>query len=331
MRKFPRLLLAVTLLVPSTLLAQTIEGSWNASFRSNRVHLNLRIDGARGYSNYGRTFPLSDLTALRRAGRDISFELRRPAGVLRFDGVGSETQASGMYEFTYDAGFRRSLEDMGFARLTAEDLFKLAMHNVSVDDVRYLQRNIRDGLDTRTLVRMLDHGADPEFVRGIYAAGFRTLSAEELTRTRDHGVDPDFIRGLRDQGIDLTLEEYIKARDHGVSVDYVREMRALGFRNDFAQLVRAKDHGVDAEYVREMADAGLRDLTLSHYIKLHDHGVSPDFAKSMVELGYKNIEADELRRLRDHGVTAGYVRRANQEAGRQLTVDQLIRLRSRGH
>src|SRR5688572_7295976 len=330
MRKLATLLTAVVLVAPVRLPAQSAEGSWNAEFRSSRVHLNIRMDTGPGFSNYGRTFPIDDLSALQRNGRNVTFELRRPAGVLRFEGVGSESRASGMYEFTADPAFKRSLESMGFSRLSGEDLFKLAMHSVSVEDVRYLQRNVRDGLNSRELVRMLDHGADVEFVRGIYAAGFTSLSSEELTRTRDHGVDADFIQELRAQDIKLTLDEYVRAKDHGVSPKYIRAMRDLGFRNDFEQLVRAKDHGVGPEFIREMTQAGLPELTLSHYIQLHDHGVSADFAQSMIEMGYKNIGADDLRRLRDHGVSPAWARRANKDAGRQLSVDELIRRRSRG-
>jgi hypothetical protein len=329
MSKLMVLLVSAALVAPP-LHAQVLEGSWNAEFRSARVHLNIRMEHGRGYSNYGRTFPMSELSAVQRDGRNISFELRRPAGVFRFQGVGSETRASGLYEFNFDPRFKASLEDLGFTRLAAEDLIKLAISAVSLDDVRYLRANVRDGIDTRTLIRMLDHGANPEFVRGIYAAGFSSLTAEQLVRTRDHGVDDDFIRGMRALDINLTLEEYVTARDHGVTPKFVRELRDLGFKNSFAQLVRAKDHGVDADYVREMSSAGLPELTLSDYIELHDHGVSPDFAFEIFELGYKNIEANDLRRLRDHGVTAAFTRRANKEAGRQLTVAELVRKRSRG-
>src|SRR5688500_1591893 len=109
MRKLATMLTAVVLGAPVTLFAQSVEGTWNAEFRSARVHLNIRFDAGRGFSNYGRTFPTAELTALNRSGRSVTFELRRPAGVLRFEGVGTDTRASGMYDFTADAGFKRSL------------------------------------------------------------------------------------------------------------------------------------------------------------------------------------------------------------------------------
>jgi hypothetical protein len=316
------------LALPTTLVQERLDGTWEAEFRASRVHLNVRMDQARGYSNYGRTVPMSELSALRRNGRSVSFELRRAAGVFRFEGVGDESKAAGRYEFTPDAQFRRSLEGLGISGLNPRRMVTLALGNVTLNDVRYLKQNVRGGFDAADLVRMIDHGADPEFVRGLNAAGFGSLSVEQLVRTRDHGVDPEYIDAMRKAGIRLTLTEYVTARDHGVTPQYVRGMRDLGFKNEFEQLLRARDHGVDAQFINDFSTAGLGDLTLSHYVELRDHGVTGDFALAMRELGYQNVSAGELIRLRNHGVTPAYVRKTNREAGRLLAVDELVRRRS---
>ena len=324
--------LALTaLLLPTTTFRQErLDGRWEAEFRSSRVHLNLRMERARGYSNYGRTIALAELANLRRDGRDVSFELRRPAGTFRFEGNGNAERAAGNYTFTPDANFRRALESAGLDDLTSMRMATLAINNVSVDDVRYLQRNVRGGFTTGELVRMLDHGAGPEFVREIYAAGFNGLSSQELTRTRNHGVDGEFIEGMRRHGIRLTLDQYIGARDHGVSPRYIGELKQLGFNNDFQQMLRARDHGVDAAFVSELSAAGLDGLTLAQYVKLRDHGVDGDFATGFRDLGYKNLTDEQLTRLRDHGVTAGYARRQNREANRTLAIEELIRRKDHG-
>ena len=331
MRSLAAVFVVGMLALPTLPQQDRSDGTWEAEFRATRMHLNLRIDRNQGYSNYGRTIPIADLSNFRRSGRNVSFELRRPAGVFRFEGVGSEDRAAGTYEFTSDVAFRRTLESNGFSGLDERRMLIVAIHNVTSDDVRYLQRGVRGGINTADLIRMLDHGAGPEFVRGVYAAGFSNLSADELTRTRDHGVDPEFIEGMRREGIRLTLDEYVRARDHGVDPRYIRALRELGFRNDFAQLVRARDHGVDARFVRDLSEAGLRDLTLSHYVELRDHGVTEDFVLGMRELGYTRLNASELIRLQNHGVTPAFVRRANRDAGRTLAVDELVDRKSRGH
>ena len=324
-----RTLAVALVLLPAPALAQEkLEGTWGAEFRSSRVHLNIRMDLMKGYSNYGRTYGLSELSNLRRDGRNVSFELRRPAGTFRFEGSGGETRASGRYVFVPDAGFRSSLESTGLNQLTGSRMATLAIHDVSLDDVRYLQRSVRGGFSSAELIRMLDHGAGPEFVREIHSAGFDGLTSEELTRTRDHGVDGDFIEGMRAHNIRLSLEEYIRARDHGVSPDFVSELRTLGFNNSFEQLVRARDHGVNAEFVRELKVAGHDNLPLAEYIRLRDHGVDGDYAYGFRELGYKDLTAEQLIDMRNHGVTATFARRQNREASRTLSPSELVRRRS---
>lgn len=334
MRWIPSVAMAAVLALPtsqpSRSLQEKLEGTWGAEFRAARVHLNLRMDRGRGYSNYGRTIPIADLIGLQRSGRSVRFELRRAAGNFRFEGSGNESQAAGSYQFSPDIAFRRALEGTGLRELNLERMATLAIHDVTLDDVRYLQRNVKDGFTTAVLVRMLDHGAHPAFVRELNDAGFKSLTAEELTRTRDHGVDGDFIRELRQIGIQLTLEEYVRARDHGMTPKYVRELRELGFANSFDQLMRARDHGVTAEFVRELSAAGHDGLTLAHYVEMRDHGVDPDYALAFRELGYRQLSSDVLIRLRNHGVSPAFARRHNREAGRLLDPQELIRRRSRG-
>jgi len=42
--------------------------------------------------------------------------------------------------------------------------------------------------DSESLVRMRDHGVDPEFIASLESAGYKNLGAEGLVRVRDHGV-----------------------------------------------------------------------------------------------------------------------------------------------
>ena len=237
--------LLMAALVAAGMPQETSEGSWEAEFRASRVHMNIRMDEGRGYSNYGRTMPLSDLAALRRDGRNVSFELRRAAGTFRFDGVGNDRNASGRYVFQTDAAYRRALDGLGVGGLSQRRMLTLAIHDVKLDDVRYLKRSVRGELDGAGLVRMLDHGADPEFVRGIYAAGFKDLSAEELVRTRDHGVTSDFALEMRELGYkDVSHSDLIRLRNHGVTVGYARRAnRELKRTLSVDELVRLRSRG----------------------------------------------------------------------------------------
>jgi len=301
------ILKAAAFLTVATLVAapapaqETLQGKWSGEF-TRRVVLNINTQlGDRGYSNYGRTFLRSELTDMARSGDRVRFRLVREAGVFVFDGEGGERNLSGTFTFTPSASYRQQLERMGFKGVTIDKLFVFAIGDLTIADVRYLDDATTDDITTTQLVRMVNHGVDVDFVKGIAAAGFTKLSTEELLRTRDHGVDPEYITAMRKHGIRLTLPDYIRAVDHGVSDDYVEEMRELGFDVDFDQLLQSRDHGVDGDFVREFAS-----------------------------LGYKDLSMSQLVRLRDHGVDGSFARRVNRDYGRQVGIDSLIRLRDRG-
>lgn len=280
---------------------EAIEGSWDAHFRPSMVQLNVRVERDR-IANFGRAFSILELTDLRRDRRAIGFEMRRDAGTFRFDGVTKDLRATGTFSFTPSTGFKRSLEKIGMKGAERHQMLTLAMHDVTLDDLRILQRTVHGKLTLPEVVRMLDHGATPHFVRDLSGVGFSKLTSNTLIRTRDHGVDADYIRGLRAAGLILSLDEYIKARDSGVTLAYVNELR----------------------------EVGLRDLCIGEYMKLRDHDVTAEFANSLFEMGYTNLDLDDLIRLRGQGITAAYARSANKLAGEVLSIDELIRSRSHG-
>jgi hypothetical protein len=293
----------VLLIAAGSLAAQDVlRGNWGAEF-GRRVHLNMRSDfGSRGgYSNYGRTFDRSELRELIINGDHISFRLVRDAGTLIFEGRGNDERGDGWFTFTPSQSYRDQLAKMGFSGLTPANLFVFAMGDLSVADVRYLETATSDDLSSADLVRMVNHGVTPEFVKGLADAGFKGLDSEELTRTRDHGVTPEFIVELRKNGYDMSLQEYVTARDHGVSEDYIAEMRQAGFKTGFESLKRAKDHGVDADFAQEFSELGYRDLTLGELVRLKDHGVSASFARRMNRKFGEMLGSNELVRLKDRG------------------------------
>ena len=280
---------------------EAIEGSWDAHFRPSMVQLNVRVERDRA-ANFGRAFSVLELTDLRRDRRAIGFEMRRDAGTFRFDGTTKDLRAAGTFSFTPSTSFKRSLEKVGLKGAERHHMLTLAMHDVTLDDVRGLQRTVHGKLTLPEIVRMLEHGVTPHYVRDLAGVGFSKLTSSTLIRTRDHGVDADYIRGLRAAGLILSLDEYIKTSNSGVTLAFVNELR----------------------------EVGLRDLCMGEYIKLREHDVTAEFANGLFEMGYTDLDLNDLIRLRDQGITAAYARSARKQAGEALSVDELIRSRSHG-
>jgi hypothetical protein len=152
------------------------------------------------------------------------------------------------------------------------------------------------------------------------------LTADQLIKMRQHGVNPDFIQEIRGLGFtDLNVDQLIKMRIHGVGPDFIEEMRGLGFSADVDALIKLRNHGVNAEFVQEMQELGFDRLPADQLVKLRTHGVTPDFIREMRDLGFTDDDVDELVKLRIHGVNGDFVRKM-----RELAEQQAFRVNAAG-
>lgn len=294
------MLLALLVTIP-ILTQDGVHGEFDAQFRQNSVYINVEVRTGRGTSNWGRTYPLSDLSEVKRSGKDIGFKLVHEAGVVTFKGEQDGSRAEGAFMFMPSKSYVQQLDKMGYNGLTDERIFALAMADLWVADIRFLELNTSDQLSITQIVRMANHGVSPEYVKAVGEAGYRNLDSDDLVR----------------------------ARDHGVTAQFIGEMKDLGFRPSLEDLIRIRDHGVDGDYVREIVALGFEKMSVSGYVRLRDHGVTSDYAQEVQQL-YKEIDAEQLIQLRDHGVSPSFIRRMNREYGKKLELRQLVRLRDMG-
>ncbi len=299
------LILALAVHAPPTteLRHAAVEGTWDGTFRPSLVHLYMRVERDRAVNIFGRTFVLDDLSDLRREKRVIGFEVRHQAGIFRFNGAAAEIRANGTFEFIPNAKYRKAVEKLGYGKPDRHDQLSFALHDVTLEDLRYLKRAVNRRLASGEVAKLLERGVTPEYIRALAGVGFNRLPPERLLRLRDIGIDASYITGLRAAGLKLaSLEEFIKARTADLT----------------------------PQYVKSLADMGLRNLTLNEYIALHDADVTAEYAASIFELGYQSSDVSDLVRMRQHGLTASYISKANKQAGELLDLNELVRYRTRG-
>ena len=201
--------------------------------------------------------------------------------------------------------------------LTPEEVFKLAIHDVSRSFIASMNKEgyVQPSLDE--LTRMRIHGVDASYVQGLRKAGYNNLSIGELVKTRIHGATPEFAcrgsgrpasassasrprkdahswrhagngpRVARAGYKDLRVDDVVKLKIHGATPEYIRQIRGVGYKDlALSDLVRMRIHGVSVEYVKESATripgragrgAGADE----------DHGVTPQFIKEVSAAGYK--------------------------------------------
>lgn len=316
------------------------QGQWMLERRDDRETIQLNFTWKRpdGKGHWGGDdVPLSrleGLTAAQLEGKPsaVRFEIRRDAGTFECEGRAGNGSGAGLYELRLDPTFAEGLRRRGIGAPTEAQQIRLAFADAGFALLDELKAQKYEKPDIATLVRMADHGVDPDYVNGMGKLGYRAPTLAGLVTLRDHGVDPHYIEGLRAAGFSgLELDELVRARDHGVDPRYLADMRSFGHGGlSLAEYIQLRDHGVDGAYVRGMAEAGHGDLSLSTLQRSRDHGVDPRYVREMAELGYRGLALEDLVRARDHGVDARYVRDMAAAGYKEVGLDDLIRARDHG-
>ena len=208
-------------------------------------------------------------------GAAFRFQIQRDAGSFACEGWFRAGKGSGHFIFTPSAGFVSDLRGFGYTGLSDEQVFSLAVHDVTRAYLRELARLGYKRVPYEQLIAMHIHGVTPAYIRALAALGHRNLDVDKLVAMRIHGVSPEGIRAFA----------------------------ALGYRGlDDDQLVAMRIHGVSPELVRELSAEGYKRVPADQLVAMRIHGVSPDFIRRLRKRGYDKLSVDELISLKIHGV-----------------------------
>ena len=314
-----------------------VEGTWRSDSdnywtRSNSerwVNIQLQREG----SNSGIGVPERDVPALadRRADGPIHFTLRRDAGAFDFTGRIADGRGRGDFTFTPDADFITGMGRLGYPRLTDEDVWRFAMHDITRDYVTGF-KNAGYQLDASDLIKSRIHGATPAFAQEMKAQGLGKLDIDDLVKMRIHGVTPESIKAMRDLGYkDLSIDKLVELRIHGVTPEFIKTFSDLGYKNlDAEDLVKMRIHGVTPQFIRDLNALGYKDLAIEDLVKLRIHGVTPEYIKQMRDAGFGGVKIDRLVQFRIHGVDEDLIRRAKAHGFNDLSADDLVDLAIHG-
>lgn len=310
-------LLAAASVIPAQ--ARELVGQWVASVPEKRPErlqfwLNFASNG-----NHGMQFDRSVFSGLTEAQIGsaarvpVQFELRREAGTLAFEGTFRNGNGAGEFTFAPNADYADRLRSLGveFApkkRDEAHELFALAIFDVSTRFIRSMQEiGYREPLETYQQFRIFD--VDPEYVRELAKVGFRDLSAAKLVETRIHGATPEYIREMRAAGNDLTLDEHIQSRIFQVSPEFAAEMARAGYPDaDHDMLVQFRIHGVTPGFVQELRELGYSRVPAQKLVEMRIHGVTPEFIRRVEAAGYRKVPIDKLVQMRIFDIEPEMVR-----------------------
>ena len=278
-----KLLLVVCLLAATAAPAEDLSGTWASQWSGSgeiSIHLNLQPTMSFGFSE-----PLSALKGLTAATLDsaspatAAFTLEREPGTLRMEGTFRKRRGSGVFDFTPNHGFGKTLAALGIQAQPSD-------------------------LDDKSLLLLTTTGISTARIRELRGMGLQIRTMEDVEAIAIHGITPDFVREMRSVGLtDLSLEDALALRIHGASAAYVREMTALGFGSpDKEKVVEWRIHGVTPKFVAELRELGYRDLSADQLVAMRIHGVTPKYIRDLRAAGFENIPAEKLVDMRIHGI-----------------------------
>ena len=300
-------------------------GQWTAERTEDGIQLQMSYrHGREGRSNHGKTYDLSELVGLS-TGSNVRFEMPRAAGTFHFQGRYDGELGEGTFTFQGNPSYIQEMSRIGY-RVDQDDLFKLALFDVSPAFVSELKAVGYDDLSLDKLIEFRIFEVTPRFIQDMAGLGYRDLPADKLVEFRIHGVNADEVRELAKVGLrDLSADRLVEFRIHGVRPELVRTMADAGYENLSAdKLVELKIHGATPEFARGMAELGYTDVSLDKLVEFRIHGVTPEFIREIAEAGHERVPADELVSMRIHGVDADFIRKAEARAGRKMEIEDII-------
>jgi hypothetical protein len=85
-------------------------------------------------------------------------------------------------------------------------------------------------LDFGDFTQLRAIGVTPEFARGLVAAGFPSISADELVEARAVGVTGAYVSAMRAAGVQGDLDDFIELRAVGLDPGFAARVRASGIK-----------------------------------------------------------------------------------------------------
>jgi hypothetical protein len=306
---------AAVLVVP--VHARELTGDWMATVSEkhpDKLQLSLKYNQSEHSSSRFSKIEfvgLSDAQIVSTTRVPVEFQIKREAGTLSFEGTFRTGHGAGQFTFVANPEYASKLRSLGVDHAPKPDddeMFALAIFDVSTDFIRSMQKLGYDvPLDMYEQFRIFD--VNPDYVRAMSEVGFTKLRAEKLVETRIHGATPEFIREMRAAGNDLTLDEYIQSRIFQVTPEFTAEMEKAGYADlDHDKLVQFRIHGVTPEFVQQLRQLGYTKVPADQLVAMRIHGVTPEFIRRVEAAGYRKVPIDKLVQMRIFDIEPEMVR-----------------------
>lgn len=249
-------LCAWILLAAHTVAAQAADafsGNWtmmpaDSTESAGKVNFGLVYRRGHHHMNHSADWPAEAFQGLDlsvRGKRDVQFSIVREAGRFDCEGYLQNGVGAGVFLFTPDPVFTKTLAGLGFNDVDERKQFAMAVFDVTA-----------------------------KFIRDLRAEGLALADTDKVIAFRVHGVTVASVREYKKLGVQADEDQLIAMHVHGATPAWVTKMRAQGYPDlDVNQLVAMRVHGVTPEYIDGLKARGVKNLTIDRLIQLRVHGI----------------------------------------------------------
>lgn len=263
---------------------EAITGQWmiDRTPAADQVQLTLHRSARGGSHTNSSGFPAGQLKGLTRAqmdspdGSTVHFQIVRDAGSLQCEGYFKKGNGAGAFTFAPDPNFVSEMRALGYPHLSPEQVFSMAIQNVSLDYVRALKSLGVANAAADDLITMRIHDVTIEYVKDLQSLGYGKLKPDQLVTFRIHGVETCFIRELNQLGYrSVSPDELVTMRIHDATTDFIKALKTLGYEHpSIDQLVTMRIHDVTPEYIQKLRGQGIKRLSIDQLVSLRIHGIA---------------------------------------------------------
>ncbi len=255
----------VLFLLPS----MQITGTWSATVAKNLICISFqqRIDGVSEVWREQQCYKREEIAGVLKDG---NFEIRRPAGVLAFQGKMQGGKGRGDHTFTADEAFRQFLVDQGFEDVDEVILLKAFIANLDRSFLQFLKERKMD----------------------LVKAGLKALVESKINKHILLQQEKVF----RDMGYsNLSLADHMLIHEQALSKTFVLQMEQLGFSQiPVTTLALFRKRGIDLAYVKSIQNTGLTNLQVDDFPRLKAAGVEDGFIRKVMQVQGASVTVDQV-------------------------------------
>ena len=141
--------------------------------------------------------------------------------------------------------YARAMSQLGFGKLSADDLVACKIQDVTPEYIAGLKQNGLDVKDVHDAISYRIFSVTPEFVAGMKAAGFSDLSSKQLLAMRVQGVTPEYAQAITKEFPGATAEDIVKTKIFNIDANFIASAKKHGFADlNLEKLVKLRISGI---------------------------------------------------------------------------------------